>query len=433
MKVAVIGGAGVRTPLLVRGLAQSSLPIDEIGLYDSDLARLAVVAPLARSYAPCVRAFADARDCVRDAAFVFLSIRAGGIESRARDEAACIALGVVGQETVGPAGFAMAMRNVPPAVAYARLVARVAPQAWIVNFTNPVGIVTQAMTRDGSARTIGICDTPTELFEETAHALDLRADGCTFDYFGLNHLGWLREVYADGEAQLPRIWDSSVRLARVYRTPLFAPEFLRELRLLPTEYLFYYYQPRAALQNMTAAGRTRGGDIAALNEHLFRDLERAGLDAPRVYEAYLAERSAGYMQLEAGRTGTPATSGAADSSGETGYDRIAVAVVGAIHFNTDAVIPLNVINASTLNDLEDSDIVEVPCAVNADGARPLPVAPMPSSARDLVVRVKEYERLTVAAATSPSTDAAVRALTAHPLVETAALARRLADVLQPLW
>src|SRR5262245_37502011 len=172
MKIAVIGGASVRTPLLVKGLAHSALPIEEIALFDTDQARLAIIATLASRYATCVRAYRDARDVVADADFVLLSIRAGGIRARTHDEAAAIALGVVGQETVGPAGFAMAMRNIPAAVEYARLIRDVAPQAWIINFTNPVSIVTQAITADGPARVVGICDTPTELFEHVAHTLD---------------------------------------------------------------------------------------------------------------------------------------------------------------------------------------------------------------------------------------------------------------------
>ncbi len=428
MKIAVIGGAGVRTPLLVRGLAHSDLPIDEIGLFDIDQPRLAVVASLARSYAPCVRAFADARQCVQDSSFVFLSIRAGGVEARARDEAAALALGIVGQETVGPAGFAMAMRNIPPAIEYARLIARVAPRAWIVNFTNPVAIVTQAMTLDGSARAIGICDTPTELFAGAAQALGLAHDRCVFDYFGLNHLGWLREVYCDGEPQLSRLWDDPQRLQSVYRAPLFDAGFLRELRLLPTEYLFYYYRPRDALRNLTAAGRTRGREIVELNERLFQDLANAGSRASDVYEEYLRVRSDGYMRAEAaGAHAEVATSEL------TGYDKIALAVVRAIHLNTNDVIPLNVVNAGTLRSLADTDIVEVPCVVNANGARPLAVAPMPDDARELVTRVKEYERFTVDAASAPSMDAAVRALARNPLVGSHALARRVVDALRPLW
>jgi 6-phospho-beta-glucosidase len=444
MKIAVIGGAGVRTPLLVNGLTHADLPIDEIALFDIDQERLAIIAALARSYAPSVHPYADARSCVADADFVFLSIRVGGISTRARDEAVAIDLGVVGQETVGPAGFAMAMRNIPAAVEYARLIARVAPHAWTINFTNPVGIVTQAMTTDGNARVIGICDTPTELFDHAAHALGLAPQRCVFDYFGLNHLGWLREVYAGGEPQLQRLWDEPAQLARIYRAPLFDAGFLRELRLLPTEYLFYYYRPRDALANMRTAGRTRGREIAELNERLLRDLAMSGATARGVYERYLNQRSAGYMRIEAGATVADTSpeesrsrpvpgSDTFDTSELTGYDRIALAVVRAIHLDTNAVIPLDVPNKGTLHGLAHADIVEVPCVVGSNGARPLAVEPMTEEIRDLVVRVKEYERFTVEAAAAPSMDAAVRALAHNPLVGTHALARRLVDSMRPLW
>ena len=430
MKIAVIGGAGVRTPLLVKGLTRSDLPIDEIALFDLNPDRLDAIASLARSYARSVRTFPTASLCVADADFVFLSIRAGGIDARARDEASAIALGVAGQETIGPAGFAMAMRNVPPAVEYARLVAGLAPRAWIINFTNPVGIVTQAMTEDGHSRVIGICDTPAELFADVARLLDLPHDRCFFDYFGLNHLGWLREVYVDGAPQLSRLWDNDPLLERVYRAPLFDARFLRQLRLLPTEYLFFYYRPRDALANLRAAGRTRGRDIAELNQRLFRDLATAGSSARQVYETYLEQRSAGYLRLEAGAARVSDTS---DTSELAGYDKIALAVVRAIHFNTNAVMPLNVSNKGTLRGLADADIVEVPCVVGANGAHPLAVEPMSDDVRELVVRVKEYERFTVDAASAPSMDAVVRALSLNPLVGTHALARRLVDSMQPLW
>src|SRR5439155_22270597 len=144
VKIAVIGGASARTPLLVNGLAHSNLPIDEIALLHPDEDRLRVIASVAGTFAPCVRTGDDARRCISGATFGIPSIRAGGIAARVRDEAIAIEHGTVGQESVGPAGFAMAMRNIPPAIEYARLVAREAPRAWIVNFTNPVGIITQA-------------------------------------------------------------------------------------------------------------------------------------------------------------------------------------------------------------------------------------------------------------------------------------------------
>ena len=437
MKITIVGGGGVRVPLLVNGLVHSDLPIDEIALFDIDAERTRLIAAVAAQFAAAARLSVEPRleAAIDGADYVFTSIRVGGIERRARDEQIALAFGLVGQETVGPAGFAMAMRTIPHLVRYAREVQHRAPQAWIINFTNPVGIVTQAITEDGNARVIGICDTPTELFADVARVLDLPHDRCLFDYFGLNHLGWLREVYLDGAPQLSRLWDNHPLLERVYRARLFDAPFLHRLRLLPTEYLFFYYRPREALANLQSAGRTRGRDIAELNERLFHDLATAGSSARHVYEAYLEERSAGYLRLEVGGASGPARAEPADGRAQelAGYDRIALAVVRAIHINSNAIIPLNVANKGTLRGLADTDVVEVPCVVGANGARPLAVEPMPDDVRELVVRVKEYERFTVDAASAPSMDAAVRALSLNPLVGTHALARRLVDSMKPLW
>src|SRR3954467_2861285 len=313
MKVAVIGGAGVRTPLLVGGLTASDLPIDHIALYDVDQARLATIGGVAERMAAKGRVTlcASVAECVAWADVVFTSIRVGGIEQRIHDEAVAQAHGIVGQETVGPAGFTMAMGMIPPMVQYARQIAAAAPKAWIINFTNPVGMVTEAM-RTVTDRVIGICDTPTEMFEHTAKALQLPYDPCYFEYFGLNHLGWLREVFFDGRPQLHRLWNDDAALQAIYDVPLFPSSSLRALRLLPTEYVYYYDQPTRAFDNVRRAGQSRGQAIAGLTEVLFESLQAPGVDPVATYKSYLWTRSASYMQIEAGGDGlskAPPTTG----------------------------------------------------------------------------------------------------------------------------
>lgn len=424
MKIGIIGGAGVRTPLLVNGLTASNLPIDEIVLYDVDRPRLQLMAGLARQRAGSARLVMarSVADCIDGADFVFVSIRVGGIEARARDEQVSMAHGIVGQETVGPGGFAMAWRTVPAVVEYAREVAARAPHAWIINFTNPVGIVTQAVQTATGAKVIGICDTPTELFEEVAHALGLPSAECYFDYFGLNHLGWVREVYHRGEPQIHRLWKEPALLDRLYRAPLFPRELLQELRLLPTEYCYYYYRTADAFENLRTAGQTRGRVISELNARLFADLARGREEPVGVYERYLASRDAGYMQLESGADAPLARSPWAQL---TGYDKIALQTVRAIRENSGALIPLNVRNGGNLPELDDDDSVEITCAVNANGALPLHSGHVPDSVRDLLVQVKEYERLTVRAALGRDLALAGQALSRNPLVASPDLARRL--------
>lgn len=428
MKVALIGAGGARTPLLVNGLIQSDLAIREIALFDPDEARLNLMTSLARTRAgtvvlmPCTSSAA----AVVGADFVFISIRVGGIAARAHDEATALAHGIVGQETVGPGGFAKAMRTVPHVVAYAREVQALAPQAWIINFTNPVGIVTQAVRTATRARVIGICDTPTELYEEVCHALDVPSAECYVDYFGLNHLGWIREVYHRGEPQLHRLWDEPERLTRIYRSPLFALEFLQRLRLLPTEYVYYYYRSADAYANVMRTGTSRAKVIAELNQRLFSELTAGAEDPVARYERYIADRDAGYMQIESGTTGPRPRS----PWGElTGYDKIALNTVRGIHLGNNAVIPLNVENRGNLPDLADDDVIEVPCIVNGNGALPLHSGAVPDTVRTLLVQVKEYERMTVSAALTRDAEAATRALARNPLVPDDDTARRLVSAL----
>jgi 6-phospho-beta-glucosidase len=436
MKIGVVGGAGVRTPLLVNGLTHSDLPIDQIALYDDDQERLAIIGRVAEQMAARpelaegrrVALCTSLADCVSGADFVFTSIRVGGMAQRIHDETIAQRHGIVGQETVGPAGFAMAARTIPHMVRYAREINHLAPSAWIINFTNPVGMVTEAM-RTESSRVIGICDTPTELFEEVARALGLAPDRCDFDYFGLNHLGWLREVYSDGVPHLHRLWSDPDRLRSIYKVPLFDPAFLRDLQLLPTEYVYYYEQPQRAFENVRRAGQTRAQAIAELTTALFESLRERTADVVAVYRAYLQARSAGYMQIESG--GAPAAPPAASQL--SGYDKIALSVVRAIHFNANAVVPLSVANGGNIADLLDRDVVEVPCLLNANGARPLHVARIPDRVWPLVMRVKEYERLTVRAALAQSLDAANEALALNPLVPDRATADALFRDLSPLW
>ncbi len=422
--ISLIGGAGVRTPLLVHGLSKSDLPIGALTLFDTDQTRLASIGRLAQRLAGeiPVRTCPSVADCVEGADFVFTSIRVGGIESRARDEAAVMKHGIVGQETVGPGGFAMAMRTIGPMVEYAREIASRAPRAWIVNFTNPVGIITQAIHQETGARIIGICDTPTELFHDTAHALGLPPDRCHFDYLGLNHLGWLREVYFEGERQLHRLWSDPEKLAAVYRHPLFERGLLLGLKMLPTEYLYYYYYPEKAAANVRRAGTTRGSVIEKLNRQLFHSLVRGTEDSVKTYEDYLNARNAGYMQIESGSQASAASS---PWAAITGYDKIALAVVRAIHFNAGALIPLDVLNNGNLDCLAPEDVVEVPCMVNSNGPLPLSAGLVPESVRDLIVKVKSYERLTIRAAISRDRAHAHEALAANPLVPDAGVAAAL--------
>ena len=424
LKIAIIGGAGVRVPLLVGGLGRSDLGISHIALFDIDQERQRVIAELATQMAPGVRISSEqsAESAIEGTTFVISSIRVGGAAQRAKDEAAAISLDVVGQETVGPVGFAMAVRTIPAMVEYGRLVSRLAPRAWLINFSNPVSIITQAVHQETGARLIGICDTPMEMFEDAAHVLGLPAMACSYDYFGLNHLGWLRDVLFEGAGQPHRIWNDDDKLRAAYRSPLFEPERLRQLKLLPTEYLYYYYRPDIALAHMKASGSSRGQHVATLTEEFFRSLALSppqDLAATRPhtlvdrYQNYLAARDGSYMTLETGATTPRSKPGWAQLSG---YDRIALMTMRAIVHDQGAIIPLDVANRGTLPFLDADDIVEVPCRVDRNGPSPQAVGPIPGHPRELIEKVKAYERATVTAALAGNRNELIDALALNPLI-----------------
>ena len=308
MKIAVIGGAGVRVPLLVNGLASAALGIDEFALYDPDQERLAVIAGLARrrSGAARVTTHASSAPAIDGASFVVTSIRAGGMEARIRDERAALDLGFVGQETVGPGGFAMAVRTIPPLLDYARQVMQRAPDAWIINFTNPAGLVTQALTSETGARVVGICDTPTEVFQEVAHALGVPAEECRFDYVGLNHLGFIREVYWRGKPQLHALWENERGVGRGLPDAAFLAG--TAARAAPAAHRVRVLLRVAGARDRQPArcGRHARCGHRAPHRELFADLAKGDPDPVARYERYLADRSAGYMQFESGAQGGPA-------------------------------------------------------------------------------------------------------------------------------
>ncbi len=427
MKIAVIGGAGARTPLLLKGLAEqhARLPAAEVVLFDPAADKLALLEPvcralLARAGNPFrLRRTASLDEALEGAAYVVTSIRAGGMAARATDERLLLDRGLLGQETVGAAGFAKALRTIPPMLNIARAAAARAPKAWLINFTNPVGIITEAVRKAAQARIIGICDTPLELFEGIAQALGAPMSSLHFDYFGLNHLGWVKGVFQDGADRLPELLKDTARLESVYRHKLFDAEFVCNLGALPSEYLYYYYSTEKAVVNLRHAGQSRAEAIERMNAELWTGLARPE-DPLDTYERYLAGRNATYMGAE---TGAEARTQLYASA--AGYDRIALAVMTAIHGDTCDVIPVDVENRGAVETLEDDDVVEVPCVIGRNGALPLATGRPPAGVAKLLDSVKRYERMTVSAALEGSAGKAAEALASHPLIGDRHLAGQL--------
>ncbi len=426
-KVTLVGGGGVRTPLLIYGLAQaqSSLQIGEVTLFDIDPVRTNTVARLGREIVKGfgngfeIRISSRLEEAAKNADFVLNSVRVGGISSRARDERVAIEHGLAGQETTGPGGAAMALRTLPVTLAHAKTIESVSPQAWFINFTNPAGLITQALIQNTSLRVIGICDTPAELFHRIAEVLGEPSSDMSFDYAGLNHLGWIRRVMLRGEDVTEKLLDDASLLRRLYSSDLFDPELIQTLHLIPTEYLFFYYSQRRAYRNQVRAGASRGEELQRLNQELFHRLDIEDVTkALAIYREYLVRRNASYMKLEAegGSAFTVPEENYDPFDTATGYHRIAIEVMNALVSDIPRQIVLNVANKGAIDDLESDDVVEVPCDVDTSGARPRPVGCLPDSVRGLVQSVKAYERTIIRAALSSSHALARLAMLEYPVI-----------------
>lgn len=439
-KVTMIGGGGVRTPLLIHGLAQAqaALDIGELALFDIDAERMETIARLGREIVGRlgagfrIRTASRLEDAAEGAEFVLSSIRTGGITARARDERLAIEHGFAGQETTGPAGAAMALRTLPVTLAQARIVERVASQCWFINFTNPAGLITQALNQATGLKVIGICDTPSELFHRVAEAIGELCESMEFDYAGLNHLGWVRRVILHGVDITGRLLSDADVLRRLYPADLFDPALIQTLRLIPTEYLFFYYSQRRAHQNQLRAGATRGEELERLNAGLFRQLE-AGSAAQTLaaYRAYLDRRNASYLKLEAQAESAFGVAAPEHDPFEaaTGYHRMALDVMTALVSERARAVVVNVPNRGAIEDLEADDVVEVPCDIDRAGARPRRTGRLPEAVRGLVESVKAYERTVIRAALEGSSALAQLAMLECPIIGQWELAGKLMGAL----
>ncbi|WP_433290558.1 6-phospho-beta-glucosidase [Actinoplanes sp. CA-030573] len=424
MRLTILGGGGFRVPLIYGALLGPGNPITSITLYDVSHARLAAIARVltaqaafAEGPAPDVSVTTDLTEALTGAHFVFSAIRVHGLEGRVIDERVALEQGVLGQETVGAGGIAFGLRTLPVASALARRVRLVAPDAWVINFTNPAGLVTEAMAAELGDRVIGICDSPAALGRRVLRALGRPAGTARLAYAGLNHLGWLSAVREGEEDLLPRLLASDAALASFEEGRLFGPERLRKLGAVPNEYLHYYYETPDLVRAELAAVETRGEFLLRQQAGVYAALAEPGADPLAIWQSALRQRDATYMAMEG--------LGERDDAEGGGYEEIALALMMALATGTPTDLILNVRNRGTLPILDDDAVVEVPCRVGADGVRPYPEAVVPGHGVELVQRIKSVDRAVIEAAATGSAAVAMRAMACHPLIDSVPVARRL--------
>jgi 6-phospho-beta-glucosidase len=431
MKLTLVGGGGFRVPLLYDGLLRrgNALGLEELVLHDLEEDRLdrigAVLDGLVAAHGERLpfRPTTDLDDAVEGADFVFCAIRVGRLEGRVVDEGVPLSHGVLGQETVGPGGVCFALRTIPAMLELAETIARRAPRAWLVNFTNPAGVVTEAVRSVLGDRAIGICDSPSGLCRRVARALGADPARMAFDYAGLNHLGWLLAARdADGD-RLPELLADDAALASFEEGRLFGGDWLRSLGMIPNEYLYYFYYQADTLEAIRESPRSRGAYLLEQQRDFYAGDGQAPADALAAWRAARHDRERTYM-AEA-REAAGIAGGHVDQE-NAGYEVEALAVMEAIATNARAVLICNTANRGALPFLDDEAVVEVPAVVGAAGPRPLAVATaLPDHARGLVESVKAVERATIEASRSGSSMLAVKALALHPLVPSVVKAREI--------
>jgi 6-phospho-beta-glucosidase len=447
MKLTVLGGGGVRVPAFIRGLLSSRVAVfDEICLFEPDelrgqtTGRLSVELAGALGRPGAVQLTADAEQALASADFVFSAIRVGGDAARVVDEEVALRRGIVGQETTGPGGCAMALRTIPVLLGYCDILARCAPGAVLINFTNPVGVITQAISLRTSVRVVGVCDTPSSTLERLAGFLGADRDKVSFSYGGLNHLGWITSFAVDGEERIGTLLDRYEELRRFDHVfAAFDPAQVRRLGAIPTEYVYYFYEPARYVAAVARAGASRGADVLRLNSELLAAIASAfdvgGVDdAWSAYSTLMGVRRDTYMRTDTdgdnaqaqarARRGAAGPAGSG-GGGPGGYAGVALQVIDGLTARSPGEVIVNTRNGASLGFLDPDDVVEVPALVHGGGVSPLAIGQLPRSAIGLITQTKEYERELVEAAVTGDAGLAALALAVHPLVPGVTVAREM--------
>lgn len=426
MKLTVIGAAGVRTPLIVKECYRKaeSLGLTDLFLMDIDGEHLELIDRVTESLLTNVDTSklkrtitTDPRTALQDADFVITTFRVGGIEARVIDERVPLSYGVLGQETTGAGGFSMGLRSIPVLLGYIDLMRQYCPNAWLINFANPSGMMAEAAIKAGHwERTIGICDAPTEVQRLVSQFFGIPEDDIFVDYFGLNHLGWTKSIRVHGKDILPKIISEIDELPIKDMLP-YSTQIVKSLGMLPNEYLYYFYNSKNSVQNILRSEHTRGEEILEENEKFFKEISRIK-DSPEMllkcYTDYLEVRRSHYMQNETGKT--PAAMEPITLELQGGYADVALRLIKSLQNGGKQVHIVNTLNKGAIKGLPEDCVVEVPSIVGHDFIQPVAVGDIPLHALGLLARVKAYEQLTIQAAVEGSEEKAVQALVLHPLV-----------------
>ncbi len=423
LRVTILGGGSAYTPGLIEGFIRQKnrIPIEKLVLMDIDAEKLVVNGSLVSAMLAVempgteIITTLDRLAAIQGADFILCQIRVGGLAARHLDESIPIEMGLIGQETTGAGGFAMALRTIPVMVEIAREIADINPSAWLINYANPTGLVAEGIKRTCPIQQISICDEPMILQEAVAAFLSIPPERIWLDYFGLNHLGFARKVMVGGNDVLPALRERLVNVSEQQVAAILGPEvmsdpkvrmeltntlrILSDTSLLPSPYLQYFYFTEEITAMQRASGITRAMEVMSLERDLLTEYKKAAAEGRP-----LSIRRGGRWHAD-----------------------MMVGMLGAVANDARELYIVNVPNHGSMPELPYEKVVEVPCVVDASGAHPLAMGSMPIQVRGLIQSVAAYEELAVDAALTGSRERGVDALACHPLVGSRDLARRLLD------
>ncbi len=443
MKITVLGGGGVRSPLLARTLIKraKSLNIDNILFMDNDEEKLRVYGGIAKKIALLIDSSVnfelttDAAEAIKDADYIITTLRVGQDQGRIYDERIALSLGVTGQETTGAGGFAMAMRSIPALKEYCLLAQKYArPNVLIFNFTNPSGLVTQALRNEGFKNVYGVCDGPSEFIKEIETVLGEKHENVSIECFGLNHLSYFRSVKVKGKEVINEIIDSK-NIYTDSEMRFFDPKLVKSLGMLLNGYLYYFYNREQAINNVLKSDKTRGETILEINKNMYEELKNLNIDREfdtiiEIYLKHLNQREQSYMSIESGTKRKvlkiPDLNNFLESN-EDGYAGVALNFIESYCTGKQCEMVMLVPNNGSIEGMNEDDVIEVTCHIAKNVVMPIKVGKVPEIQMSLIRQVKLFERLAVDAISEKNIHKAKLALMVHPLVNSYSLASQLVD------
>jgi 6-phospho-beta-glucosidase len=403
LKIGVIGAGSTYTPELVEGFLQraQSIPLAELVLMDIDEEKLSIVGGLAQRMVQragssiTVRLTTDRTEAIAGSAFVLTQMRIGRLQARRKDELIPRRLGYIGQETTGPGGFAKALRTIPVILEIARQMEEHAPGATMINFTNPAGIITEAVLNHSRVNAIGLCNGPIGTRRAILEALGAEDHDVSMRYFGLNHLSFAADILHRGRDVTDAVIEALAR-----ETDETGAAILRGLRMVPSGYLQYFYRTPEKVEQQRREEKCRAEEVMEIEEQLLTMYQ----------DPNLAERPA-----------------ILEKRGGAWYSTVATMLIASMVSNAGDVHVVNTRNNGAIPDLPPECAVEVPAVIDARGATPVVQGPLPLRVRGLVQHVKVYEQLTMQAAVTGDRETAIWALVNNPLVGSYPAAVELVD------